>query len=512
VFAVLLTTSMGALGVQGFVATQSDADRAASSAVQTSESGLNLTASGSNVMVPDHNVTATFTLANEGEEAAASPAIELISVPGEWEVVDQTSGAGVNWSESQRAWISTEPLAPGESMSVTATLRLGEDEAPTEYYVSARASDAAGRSDTAVETFPVDRVHGNVTLETSVADAAAQGENVTMDVTLRNDGEVDSQAPAVGVVLPAGWSIVEQSAGESVNYSAERAEWLSTEPLAPGESMTVSAVVRPESDARPGEYYVSVRGYDAAGESAAAVAAITVSEAADEPTETTVANETTAVADEETTVSEETTAVADEETTAADAEPTAEATTAVVETTTEQAATTETPDQTAEGTETTAAEAGETAEQAEGQPQNITETVDATFLADGEPVANVTLEVADSPEERATGLMHRESLPEDRGMVFVYGEADERSFWMKNTLIPLDMVFVDANGTVLNVEHADPPAPDTPDSELATYSSDGPAKYVIEMEQGFANETGIGPGAEVEFDVEGTLEPNQTDA
>jgi uncharacterized repeat protein (TIGR01451 family) len=502
VFAVLLATSMGALGVQGFVATQSDADRAASSAVQASGTGLNLTASGSNVMVPDHNVTVTFTLANEGDEAVASPAIELISVPGEWEVVDQTSGAGVNWSDSERAWISTEPLAPGESMTATATLRLGEDEAPTEYYVSARASDAGSQSDTAVETFPVDRVHGNVTLETSVADAAAQGENVTMDVTLRNDGEVDSRAPAVGVVLPAGWSIVEQSAGESVNYSAERAEWLSTEPLASGESMTVSVVVRPASDVRPGEYYVSVRGYDA-GESAAAAPAITVSEATDEETETTVANETATPA-----AANETTTVADSETTTT----VSEETTADAVTTTQAATTAADAEATTEAETTTATESAAASEQTEGQPQNITETVNATFLVDGEPAANVTLEVADRPNERARGLMHRESLPENHGMVFVYGEADERSFWMKNTLVPLDMVFVDENGTVLNVEHAEPPAPDTPDSELATYSSDGPAKYVIELEQGFANETGVGPGAEVEFDVEGTLDPDEDDA
>jgi len=492
VFAVLLTTSMGVLGVQGSVVSQKDADRTESSAVQASSSGLNLTASGSNVIVPDHNVTTTFTLTNEGDEPAATPAIELVSVPGEWEVVDQSSGAGVNWSEPERAWISTESLAPGESMTVSVTLRLGEDEAPTEYYVSARASDAGGQSDTATETFPVDRVVGNVTLETSVADAAAQGENVTMDVTLRNDGEVPSTAPAVGAVLPAGWSVVDQSAGENVNYSGDRTEWISTEPLAPGESMTVSAVVRPASDLRPGEYLVSVRGYDAGGESAAAVAAITVSEAADDG-----AAETT-VPDAETTTEEtEETTEAALETTAAEETETAEVSEEAEETTEESAETT---------TE------AESTERTEPQPQNITETVNATFLADGEAVANVTLEIADSPEERATGLMHRESLPEDRGMVFVYEDADPRSFWMKNTVIPLDMVFIDANGTVLNVEHADPPAPDTPDSELETFSSDGPAKYVVEMEQGFANRTGVGPGAEIEFDVEGTLEPNQTES
>ncbi|WP_134671861.1 DUF192 domain-containing protein [Halorussus marinus] len=477
VFAVLLAVSMGALGVQGSVVSQSDADGAGPAAVQTSADGLNLTASGSNVIVPDHNVTTTFTLANDGDEPAASPAIELVSVPGEWEVVDQSAGENVTYSESERAWISTESLAPGESMTVEATFRLAADEAPTEYYVSARASDAGGGSDTTVVTFPVDRAEANLTLETGVADTVAQGENVTMDVTLRNDGEADSTAPAVGVVVPAGWAIVDQSSGENVNFSEGNAEWLSTEPLAPGESTTVSAVVRPADDVKPGEYYVSVRGYDADGESAVSAAAITVTEAADETaTETTASEETTAAVSEETTAAETTT------------------------------------DAQAEGEATETTEAETTAAEAAAQPQTITETVDATFLVDGEAVANVTLEVADSPDERATGLMHRESLPEDRGMVFVYGEADERSFWMKNTLIPLDMVFVDANGTVRNVEHADPPAPEASDDELATYASDGPAKYVIEMEQGFANETGIGPGAQVEFDVEGSLEPNQTDS
>ncbi len=476
-FAVLLAVSMGALGVQGSVVSQSDADGAGPAAVQTSADGLNLTASGSNVIVPDHNVTTTFTLANDGDEPAASPAIELVSVPGEWEVVDQSAGENVTYSESERAWISTESLAPGESMTVEATFRLAADEAPTEYYVSARASDAGGGSDTTVVTFPVDRAEANLTLETGVADTVAQGENVTMDVTLRNDGEADSTAPAVGVVVPAGWAIVDQSSGENVNFSEGNAEWLSTEPLAPGESTTVSAVVRPADDVKPGEYYVSVRGYDADGESAVSAAAITVTEAADETaTETTASEETTAAVSEETTAAETTT------------------------------------DAQAEGEATETTEAETTAAEAAAQPQTITETVDATFLVDGEAVANVTLEVADSPDERATGLMHRESLPEDRGMVFVYGEADERSFWMKNTLIPLDMVFVDANGTVRNVEHADPPAPEASDDELATYASDGPAKYVIEMEQGFANETGIGPGAQVEFDVEGSLEPNQTDS
>jgi hypothetical protein len=68
---------------------------------------------------------------------------------------------------------------------------------------------------------------------------------------------------------------------------------------------------------------------------------------------------------------------------------------------------------------------------------------------------------------------------------------------MKNTLIPLDMVFVSSNGTVLNVEHADVPPENSID--YGTYTSDGPAQYVVEVNRGFANETGIGPGTQVEF-------------
>lgn len=123
----------------------------------------------------------------------------------------------------------------------------------------------------------------------------------------------------------------------------------------------------------------------------------------------------------------------------------------------------------------------------------------ATFLVDGDPATTVTLEVADTDEERRRGLMNRTSLPKNHGMVFVYEDAAQRTFWMKNTKISLDIVFVAANGTVLNVAHADP-QPNASDAELRRYSSDGPAKYVVEVNQGFANRTGVEAGTEVRFD------------
>ncbi len=122
----------------------------------------------------------------------------------------------------------------------------------------------------------------------------------------------------------------------------------------------------------------------------------------------------------------------------------------------------------------------------------------AHFLVDGKDTGRLRLELADDPEERRVGLMNRTSLPSDTGMIFVYSREEPRSFWMKNTRIPLDMIFVDGDRQVINVEHAEP-EPGTPDYALERYRSDGPAKYVIETNQGFADRHGIGNGTEVVF-------------
>jgi len=124
------------------------------------------------------------------------------------------------------------------------------------------------------------------------------------------------------------------------------------------------------------------------------------------------------------------------------------------------------------------------------------DNVTGTFVTASGNVT-VTLEVANTTEERREGLMNRESLPERHGMVFVYDDADGRSFWMKNTLVPLDIIFIAPDGTVLNVEHATPGPED--EGELDRYRSDGDAQYVVELERGFANETGVGPGTEFVF-------------
>lgn len=112
--------------------------------------------------------------------------------------------------------------------------------------------------------------------------------------------------------------------------------------------------------------------------------------------------------------------------------------------------------------------------------------------------ASLEVEVADSPPDRRRGLMYREKLSIDNGMLFVFPEEDERGFWMKNTLIPLDMIFVDSEGEILNIKEANP-EPNTSDENLKTYRSDGEARYVIEANSSFAQRYDVEAGDRVEI-------------
>ena len=98
-----------------------------------------------------------------------------------------------------------------------------------------------------------------------------------------------------------------------------------------------------------------------------------------------------------------------------------------------------------------------------------------------------TLEVADTPKKQQLGLMHRKSMPQDRGMIFVFPDEQERFFWMKNTLIPLDIVYLDAKGKVVSVK------PMKPQDETSV-PSDSPAKYAVELNQGAARRAGVAAG------------------
>ena len=106
-------------------------------------------------------------------------------------------------------------------------------------------------------------------------------------------------------------------------------------------------------------------------------------------------------------------------------------------------------------------------------------------------MARFAVEVADDGPERAQGLMFRERMAKSAGMLFVYQRPQRASFWMKNTLIPLDMIFVDPQGRVLAV-HANAVPGDTTSIDGGTG-----VKLVLEINGGLAARMGIGPGAEL---------------
>lgn len=102
-----------------------------------------------------------------------------------------------------------------------------------------------------------------------------------------------------------------------------------------------------------------------------------------------------------------------------------------------------------------------------------------------------SVEIARTPQEQARGLMFREHLPDDRGMLFVYERPAPQRFWMKNTRIPLDILYFDSKRRLINLHTGQPCRADP----CATYPSSGPAQYVLELNAGKAGELGLESGA-----------------
>ncbi len=111
--------------------------------------------------------------------------------------------------------------------------------------------------------------------------------------------------------------------------------------------------------------------------------------------------------------------------------------------------------------------------------------------------ATLTVEVADSAEERATGLMNRDSLPADVGMVFVWDEPVEASFWMKDTLIPLSIAFWNQQGRIVGILDMDPCEADP----CPTYPSPEPYVGAVEVNQGWFASHGVAVGDVAELGV-----------
>jgi len=125
-------------------------------------------------------------------------------------------------------------------------------------------------------------------------------------------------------------------------------------------------------------------------------------------------------------------------------------------------------------------------------PESGLEVIPLTVTAGGKSHA-FRVEVARTPQQQARGLMFRTAMGADEGMLFPYAQPQVLSFWMKNTVLSLDIVFIGPDHRVINVaDHA------VPYSE-ASLSSAAPAIAVLELNAGRAQQLGIGPGAKVDW-------------
>ncbi len=118
------------------------------------------------------------------------------------------------------------------------------------------------------------------------------------------------------------------------------------------------------------------------------------------------------------------------------------------------------------------------------------ETLPVHFVVEGRKTPVVKAEVVTSNQARQLGLMYRRDLPQDRGMLFVFPGEQPRSFWMKNTYIELDIIYISKDRKVVSVSKRARPLTTT------KRHSEGPAKYVLEVGGGLADEWGLKPGAE----------------
>ena len=103
---------------------------------------------------------------------------------------------------------------------------------------------------------------------------------------------------------------------------------------------------------------------------------------------------------------------------------------------------------------------------------------------------SITVEVAATPESRRQGLMNREELPRDRGMLFVFPDSDYRSFWMKDTSIPLSLAYMREDGAITGIHDLEP-------FSLESVDSRAEVKYALELNRGTFERLGVGAGDRV---------------
>jgi hypothetical protein len=106
-------------------------------------------------------------------------------------------------------------------------------------------------------------------------------------------------------------------------------------------------------------------------------------------------------------------------------------------------------------------------------------------------IHQLQVQVAQTPEQHATGLMFRTEMPQQEGMLFIFKTPSQQCFWMKNTLIPLTAAFVEDDGTVVNLEDMQP-------QTTQSHCSHKPVRFVLEVNKGWFAKKGLAPGAKLQ--------------
>jgi len=125
----------------------------------------------------------------------------------------------------------------------------------------------------------------------------------------------------------------------------------------------------------------------------------------------------------------------------------------------------------------------------------FTKEGELTFLSKTgrKKIIKIDIEIADNDYERTQGLMHRQILPDNAGMLFIFERSEPRSFWMRNTYIPLDIIFADGNRQIVTIQKNTKPL------SYAQIPSKRNSKYVVEVNAGFCNKYGIAVGDYISF-------------
>jgi len=113
--------------------------------------------------------------------------------------------------------------------------------------------------------------------------------------------------------------------------------------------------------------------------------------------------------------------------------------------------------------------------------------------ASQDTIRKIDIELAESDDERAQGLMNRKSMTDDQGMLFIFSEAEEQSFWMKNTYISLDIIYVDENKEIVSIQKYATPLSE---ESLPSFKK---AMYVVEVNAGFCDKYHIAYGDRIAF-------------